>query len=88
MKEIECEIIEVQDYPISGILFKDLTPVWKSQDLFNVLIDKMTEVWAGCEIDTVASIESRGFIVGAPIAYKLNAGFVPLRKPNKFPLKI
>ena len=41
MKEIECEIIEVQDYPIPGIVFKDLTPVWKNQDLFNILIDKM-----------------------------------------------
>ena len=88
MKEIECEIIEVQDYPIPGIVFKDLTPVWKNQDLFNILIDKMTETWVGCEIDTVASIESRGFIVGAPIAYKLNAGFVPLRKPNKLPREV
>ena len=88
MKEIEDEIIEVQDYPIPGIEFKDLTPVWKNQDLFNILIDKMTEIWVGCEIDTVASIESRGFIVGAPIAYKLNAGFVPLRKPNKLPREV
>ena len=88
MKEIECEIIEVQDYPIPGIVFKDLTPVWKSKDLFNILIDKMTEIWTGYEIDTVASIESRGFVVGAPIAYKLNAGFVPLRKPNKLPREV
>ncbi len=88
MKKIECEIIEVQDYPIPGIVFKDLTPVWKDQDLFNILIDKMTEIWVECEIDTVASIESRGFVVGAPIAYKLNAGFVPLRKPNKLPREV
>ena len=88
MRGIKEEIIEIRDYPIPGVGFKDLTPVWKNQELFNVLIDQMTGIWAEAEIDTVASIESRGFIVGAPIAYKLNAGFVPLRKPNKLPREV
>ncbi len=88
MRGIKEEIIEIRDYPIPGVGFKDLTPVWKNQEMFNILIDEMTEIWEDAGIDTVASIESRGFIVGAPIAYKLNAGFVPLRKPDKLPREV
>ena len=85
MREIKEAIIKVEDYPIPGIEFKDLTPVWKNKKLFHILIDKMTERWQGLEIDAVASIESRGFVIGGPIAYKLDAGFILLRKPNKLP---
>ena len=85
MREIKEAIIKVENYPIPGIEFKDLTPVWKDKELFHILIDKMAEKWQGLEIDAVASIESRGFVIGGPIAYKLDAGFILLRKPNKLP---
>jgi len=79
------QVIDVIDYPKPGIVFKDLTPLWNNNVTFSFLINDMTKPWENEDIDIVASIESRGFIVGAPIARKLNAGFVALRKPNKLP---
>jgi len=78
-------IANVPDYPKPGVMFKDITPLWKDPKVLNSLIWDMAKPWIDCNIDIVASIESRGFIIGSAIAYEINAGFVPLRKPNKLP---
>lgn len=78
-------ITNVPDYPKPGVMFKDITPLWKDPKVLNSLIWDMSKPWVGSNIDIVASIESRGFIIGSAIAYEINAGFVPLRKPNKLP---
>ena len=82
MKE---HIRTIYDFPIKGIKYRDITTLLKNPKLFSSLIDQMTEPWKEKSIDAVLSIESRGFIMAGAIAYKLNAAFVPLRKPDKLP---
>ncbi len=82
MKE---HIRTILDFPIKGIKYRDITTLLKDPDVFSELIDKMTEPWIYKNIDAVLSIESRGFIIAGAIAYKLNAAFIPLRKPDKLP---
>lgn len=76
---------EVPDFPKPGILFKDITPILADAELLSIAIDAMAAPWIGQGITHVAGIESRGFIFGAPIAVRLGAGFVPIRKPGKLP---
>lgn len=78
-------IRDVPDFPVKGILFKDITTLIKDPKAFKEAVDRMAALYEGMEIDLVAAIESRGFIFGAPLAYKLGAGFVPVRKPGKLP---
>ena len=77
----------IYDFPIKGIKYRDITTLLKNPELFSKLIDHMTEPWKDEKIDAVLSIESRGFIMAGAIAYKLNAAFIPLRKPGKLPSK-
>jgi len=78
-------IRDVPDFPIDGILFKDITPLLQDAGGFAETVDILAEHVADHKVDQVASIESRGYIFGAPLAYKLGAGFVPIRKPGKLP---
>ncbi len=78
-------IRDVPDFPVEGILFKDITTLLTNPQAFRNVIDNFSERFRGKGIDRVAAIESRGFIFGAPLAYHLGAGFVPVRKPNKLP---
>jgi len=78
-------IRDVPDFPVKGILFKDITTLIKDPAAFREAVDRMAAPYEGMQIDLVAAIESRGFIFGAPLAYKLGAGFIPVRKPNKLP---
>ena len=78
-------IREVPDFPKKGILFYDITTLLKDKVGFATLIDKFSEYYIGQEIDVVLGIEARGFIFGPALAYRLNAGFVPVRKPGKLP---
>ncbi len=78
-------IREVPDFPKAGILFKDLTTLWKDHSAFKSSIDDLYSHCRGKNINKVVGPESRGFIVGAPLAYLLGAGFVPARKPSKLP---
>lgn len=80
-------IREVPDYPKPGILFYDLTTLLKDKSGFHMLIDRLCEHYSGHTIDIVAGIEARGFIFAPALAYRLNAGFVPVRKPKKLPAK-
>jgi adenine phosphoribosyltransferase len=78
-------IREVPDFPKKGILFYDITTLLKDKRGFATLIDALSEHYIGGEIDLVLGIEARGFIFGPALAYRLNAGFVPVRKPGKLP---
>lgn len=76
---------QVPDFPKRGILFLDITTATKDAQAMQYMTDFLYEKFKDEKIDYVAGIESRGFIFGAAVAYKLNAGFVPIRKPNKLP---
>src|ERR1700736_4638420 len=87
MNDLKKLIREVPDYPKPGILFYDLTTLLKDKKGFHRLIDLLCEHYNGHKIDIVAGIEARGFIFAPALAYRLNAGFVPIRKPKKLPAK-
>lgn len=88
--EINCEPLKklvrtVPDFPKPGILFYDITTLLKDRRGFAQLIDALAAHYIGKDIDLVLGIEARGFIFGPALAYRLNAGFVPVRKPRKLP---
>src|ERR1700739_3471162 len=87
MDDLKKLIREVPDYPKTGILFYDLTTLLKDKKGFRALIDRLCAHYDGHEIDVVVGIEARGFILAPALAYRLEAGFVPVRKPNKLPAK-
>jgi adenine phosphoribosyltransferase len=78
-------IREIPDFPVKGILFYDITTLLKDRVGFATLIDALAEYYMPKKPHLVLGIEARGFIFGPALAYRLNAGFVPLRKPNKLP---
>ncbi len=75
----------IPDFPAQGILFRDITTLIRDGDAFQDAIDQMVEHYRDTPIDVVAAVEARGWIFGAPLAYELGAGFVPVRKPSKLP---
>lgn len=80
-------IAAIEDFPSEGILFRDVTPLMQDKDAYRATIDQFVE-WAngiGVHIDLVTGPEARGFLFGCPVAYNLNAGFIPVRKPGKLP---
>ncbi|HVR46214.1 MAG TPA: adenine phosphoribosyltransferase [Candidatus Binatia bacterium] len=83
--EIETLIRAIPDFPIPGILFRDITPLLKDKQGFRRTIDLFVERFSGRGIDYVVGVEARGYILGAPIAYAIGAGFIPVRKPGKLP---
>ena len=80
-------IRDIPDYPKAGILFKDITPLLASPEMFAAATEGMAAPFANAGITHVVAIESRGFILGAPVALRLGAGFIPVRKPGKLPHK-
>jgi adenine phosphoribosyltransferase len=85
--EIESLIRSIPDFPIPGILFRDITPLLKDKGGFHAAVDLFVERFKDEKIDTVVAIEARGYMFGAPLAYALGTGFVPVRKPGKLPGK-
>jgi adenine phosphoribosyltransferase len=90
---IQCEplkqlIREVPDFPKPGILFYDITTLLKDKKGFATLIDAFSEHYLDAKVDIVIGIEARGFIFAPALAYRLNAGFVPVRKPRKLPAEV
>jgi len=81
-------IREVTDFPKPGILFYDITPLLKDPTTLQRIIDDFVELYQGQQIAKVVGIESRGFIFGSPLACRLQAGFVPVRKPGKLPADV
>lgn len=85
LASIRSAIRDIPDFPKPGIVFKDITPLLSNGTLFKKTIDLIADRYHDQKIDTVLGIESRGFIVGAALAYKLGAGFSVVRKPGKLP---
>lgn len=85
MEQLKKLIREVPDFPKAGINFYDITTLLKDPTGLEETVDALTEACRGMDIDTVIGIESRGFIFGAPLAYQLGVGFIPVRKPKKLP---
>ncbi len=85
MEDIGRAIRDIPDFPKPGIVFKDITPLLADGRLFSKTIDLLAQRYADQKIDTVLGIESRGFIIGAALAYTLKAGFSVVRKPGKLP---
>ncbi len=85
--QLRKAIRDVPDFPKPGIVFKDITPLLQQSDLFKSTIEKLAGPFRKKGITHVASIESRGFIFGSPVAYLLGAGYIPVRKKGKLPFK-
>ncbi len=80
-------IRNIPDFPIPGVIFRDITPILADAEAFNFAVEKMIEPFVDAKIQKVAAIEARGFIFGVVAANKLGAGFVPIRKKGKLPFK-
>jgi len=85
MSDFKHSIREIPNFPKEGILFYDITTLLKEADLFHRVIEKLASFYEDERIDKVVAIESRGFILGSALAYRLKAGFVPVRKSGKLP---
>lgn len=83
--EIRGTIRDIPNFPKPGVVFKDITPLLADAELFKRTIDLLADRYQRLAVDTVLGIESRGFIIGAPLAYRLGAGFSIVRKPGKLP---
>lgn len=84
-QELADLIRNIPDFPIPGIQFKDITTLLRDGDAFRQVVDLLAERYADQRIDAVVGVESRGFIFSAPVAYRLGAGLVPVRKAGKLP---
>jgi adenine phosphoribosyltransferase len=86
-QELKQYVRDIPGYPQAGVTFRDITPLLARKEVFREVVDMMSKGWVDRRPDLVAAIEARGFIPGAAIAVKLNAGFVPIRKTGKLPWK-
>ena len=82
------KVRDIPDFPQPGVVFKDITPLLGDPTAFTFVVDHLAEHFAGQTVTKVVGIEARGFIVAAPVAHRLGAGFVPVRKPGKLPWAI
>ncbi len=82
---IKSKIRTIENYPIKGVMFRDITTLLKDPEGLRDSINQLVDRYKDLEIDKIAAIESRGFIIGAPLAYLLNVGLVLIRKPGKLP---
>jgi adenine phosphoribosyltransferase len=78
-------IRDIPDFPKPGVVFKDITPLLADPDALRTVVDELADAFTGTRVDRVVGIEARGFILGAPVAYRLGAGFAPVRKAGKLP---
>lgn len=85
--KLRAAVRDVADFPKPGIIFKDITPILGSGELFRASIDVFLEQCRGKEIDKIVGIDARGFLFGSAVAYELGVGFVPLRKKGRLPYK-
>ncbi len=76
---------DIADYPEPGVVFKDITPLLSNVDAFRFAVDALADHYCGDHIDHVVGMEARGFLLGAPLAYRCGTGFIPVRKPGKLP---
>ncbi len=85
IEQVKDRIRAVPDFPKQGIVFRDITTGIKEPETLKFMIDYLCDQFRDVKVDYIAGIESRGFIFGMPMAYKMNCGFIPIRKPNKLP---
>ncbi len=83
--DLKDYIINLPDYPKEGIIFRDLSPIWKSSEAFKYAVETMAGFMKGKNVDLIVGAESRGFLIGAGLALHTNTGFIPVRKPGKLP---
>jgi adenine phosphoribosyltransferase len=88
LAELTELIVDVPDWPTPGVVFKDITPLLASPDALRRVVDAMTEPYLDVGVTKVVGIEARGFLLAAPVAYHLDAGLVPVRKPDKLPRRV
>ena len=88
MEHLKKYINEIYDFPKEGIVFKDLNPIYKNPKIWNELSIPLQKLISTTKPDYIAGIESRGFISASALAFKLEVGFIPIRKPNKLPGKV
>ena len=86
--DYESKVVSIPDYPEPGVIFKDITPLFSDPEAFQALVRDIADHFRDAGITKVVGAEARGFLVGAPVAYKLGAGFVPARKPGKLPREV
>lgn len=87
LRYLRAHLRNVPDFPKPGILFKDITPLLADPRAFHIALDLLAQRFIGEHVDAVVGVESRGFIFGGALAARLNASFVPVRKPGKLPSK-
>lgn len=85
--DLKNKIRNIKDYPKKGIIFRDVTTLLKDKEAFNQAIDELCALAEGKDIDYIAGIDARGFIIGGAMAYKMGCGFIPVRKPGKLPFE-
>lgn len=85
--DLKQTIRVIPDFPEKGVSFKDITTLLKDREAYNYAIDGLVEYCKGKDVDVIVGPEARGFVIGAPLAYGLRIGFVPVRKPGKLPAK-
>lgn len=85
--DLKEKIRSIPDFPVKGVLFRDITTLLKDKEGYHELIDRMADSLKGKEIDLVIGPEARGFVMGSALAYAIGAGFVVARKPGKLPCK-
>ena len=85
LEYVKSKVRSVKDFPKEGIIFRDITTVLKEPEALKITVDYLCDQFKDVKVDYIAGIESRGFIVGMPMAYKMNVGFIPIRKPKKLP---
>ena len=85
MKEVKDYISTIPDFPIPGVMFRDVTSVMSDPDGFQLSVDELIRLLDGVEYDVIAAVESRGFLFGAPIAYREHKALIPIRKKGKLP---
>jgi adenine phosphoribosyltransferase len=81
-------IRDIPDFPAPGVVFKDITPLLADADALAACVDALAGAFAGHQVDKVLGVEARGFILASPVALRLEAGFVPVRKPGKLPWRV
>ncbi len=86
--DLKEKIRNIPDFPKEGIIFRDITTLLKDAEALSTVIDELADRYRAMPIDSIAGIESRGFILGSVLAYKLKKGFIPIRKPGKLPADI
>tara|TARA_B100000965_G_scaffold387211_1_gene390308 strand:+ start:611 stop:1129 length:519 start_codon:yes stop_codon:yes gene_type:complete len=87
MEDLKKYIADITDFPKKGIVFKDINPIYKDPKIYQRLMLPLEKLISTTKPDYIAGIESRGFITASALAYKLEIGFIPIRKPNKLPGK-